>query len=96
MDWRNGVIVLAALLMQVAVVPSAEASESYPDDIVVTARRDNEQFRLRPLRLPSQRGEVLPKAEVALFKNLKLAAEGEKGEGPGQANRAMVRFKLAF
>lgn len=88
-------IVATALWLQAAVVPPVQ-DDGLAEDIVVTGKRDAERFRLRPLRSPVAQGPALPKAEVRLFGNAALAAESEKGEGPAQANRAMVRFKLKF
>lgn len=64
-------------------------------DVVVCGRTD-EPYRLRKLPTGVERADGLPKAEVGVFGNAKLAAEAERGADAqgGPINRAMVRLKI--
>ena len=67
-----------------------------PDEVVVCGRRDDDQFRLKPLPPGYQQPEGLPKAQTALLGG-KAAVETEQAMiGTAPVNRIMVRWKLPF
>ncbi|PAX08445.1 hypothetical protein [Sphingomonas lenta] len=72
-----------------------EPGEGEPGDIVVCGRRDDDQYRLKPL--PERYDDpTLPRAEMALGPG-KLSAETEAASVGGvQSNRVMLRFKVPF
>ncbi len=77
--------------------PCPEADEpSVANEIVVCAEKDRqERYRLRTDARPD--GKALPKAEVRLSENATAAVETESADlGMARAQRAMVRFRIAF
>lgn len=77
--------------------PCRESDElSTASEIVVCAEKDRqERYRLRTDSRPD--GKSLPKAEVRLSENATAAVETESADlGMARAQRAMVRFKIAF
>ena len=98
-------MLLLPLFLQVAgpVLPAAPRPRSAAPCPVATDTADvivcapnQESYRLHPLAPRYQREQGLPKAEVGVFGNAKLAAEAEQaGDGRGGVvNRAMVRLKI--
>lgn len=77
--------------------PCAEPDEpTSSTEIVVCAQTGrNERYRLRSTTRTG--GKPLPKAEVRLSENSTVAVETESADmGMARAQRAMVRFKIAF
>lgn len=78
--------------------PKRRCEPGEGDEIVVCGQRDDpELYRLRPLdpRFEAERG--LPKAEIGVFGNAKVAAETEQLMVAGApSNRVMFRLKLPF
>ncbi len=102
-------LVLVAMMLQsdpvsgppapsaVRLTPRPDCPVSDSGDIVVCARKDNDQFRLKTL---SQRYSADPqrsKAETSLNANTKLSAETEAASVGGfVSNRLMARLKFKF
>jgi hypothetical protein len=102
-------LVLVAIMLQsdpasgppasstVRLTPRPDCPVSNSGDIIVCARKDNDQFRLKPL---SQRYSADPqriKAETHLNANTALSAETEAGSVGGfVSNRIMARLKWKF
>lgn len=65
-------------------------------DVVVCGRRNDEEFRLKPLP-EHHRDDTVPRAEIGLPGGVRLATETEAaGVGGFQSNRVMLRLKLPF
>jgi hypothetical protein len=70
-------------------------ADTSTDEVVVCGRRDNEQFRLRPLAEGPEAWRV-PRAQLKVG-DAALAAETEAASVGGfQSNRLMLRLKLPF
>lgn len=71
-----------------------KVKRSATDEIVVTARRRDEQ-RLPPL--PATKEEALPRAETGIVGTLRGGVTLEQQQLPGAvSNRAMMKLKLPF
>lgn len=83
-----------------ATPPRTSAGRDCPDapggEVVVCGRRDQEEFRLRPLPDRYEEPGVVPRAAVKLGPG-QLAAETEQVDiGGVPSKRLMLRFKLPF
>jgi hypothetical protein len=71
-----------------------ETPETPSGDVVVCGRRDQEEFRLRPLPDRYEAAEGLPRAATKLGPGT-ISAETEQVDVGGfPSRRAMVRFKM--
>ncbi len=102
-------LVLVAMMLQSDAVsgppaPAVARLTPRPDcpandggDIVVCARKDNDQFRLKTLPERYSQAPQRIKAETNLSRNTKLSAETEAASVGGfVSNRAMIRLKMGF
>ena len=102
-------LVLVAMMLQfdpvsgppapssVRLTPQADCPVGDSGDIVVCARKDNDQFRLKPLPERFSRNPSRIKAETNLNSKTKLSAETEAGSVGGfVSNRIMARLKFGF
>jgi hypothetical protein len=81
----------------VRLTPRADCPVGDGGDIVICARKDNDQFRLKPLPERFSREPARIKAETKLSANTTLSAETEAGDvGGAISNRLMARLKVGF
>lgn len=76
-------------------IRDCRTSPDRPEEIVVCARRDNEnRYRIGP---QTEVSADLPKAAIKLGDSAALTAEAEQGELGGRpTNRALLKLKIKF